>query len=100
MNIDASDLPLPREYRCPALEHAIHSVPADIAERAQQPVHRDQRAERVAVGVLVRGHYKARALAQALEHELASASEIGGAHSPVTSSISASRCIAFSLVSS
>jgi phosphoesterase RecJ-like protein len=33
MFIDASDLPLPREYRCPALEHAIHNVPADIAQR-------------------------------------------------------------------
>ncbi|HEX3693020.1 MAG TPA: DHH family phosphoesterase [Solirubrobacteraceae bacterium] len=33
MFIDSSDLPLPREYRCPALEHAIHSAPSDIAER-------------------------------------------------------------------
>jgi phosphoesterase RecJ-like protein len=33
MFIAASDLPLPREYRCPALDHAIHAVPADIAER-------------------------------------------------------------------
>jgi bifunctional oligoribonuclease and PAP phosphatase NrnA len=31
MFIDASDLPLPREYRCPALEQAIHAVPADTA---------------------------------------------------------------------
>jgi bifunctional oligoribonuclease and PAP phosphatase NrnA len=33
MFIDASDLPLPREYRCPALEHAIHAAPRDIAQR-------------------------------------------------------------------
>jgi bifunctional oligoribonuclease and PAP phosphatase NrnA len=33
MFISASDLPLPREYRCPALEHAIHAAPADIPER-------------------------------------------------------------------
>jgi phosphoesterase RecJ-like protein len=33
MFIAASDLPLPREYRCPTLEHAIHSAPADIAAR-------------------------------------------------------------------
>ncbi len=33
MFIDASDLPLPREYRCPTLEHAIHSAPPDIARR-------------------------------------------------------------------
>jgi phosphoesterase RecJ-like protein len=33
MFISPSDLPLPREYRCPALEHAIHAAPADIARR-------------------------------------------------------------------
>jgi bifunctional oligoribonuclease and PAP phosphatase NrnA len=33
MFISASDLPLPREYRCPALEHAIQAAPADIGER-------------------------------------------------------------------
>jgi bifunctional oligoribonuclease and PAP phosphatase NrnA len=33
MFIAKSDLPLPREYRCPGLEHAIQSAPADIGER-------------------------------------------------------------------
>jgi phosphoesterase RecJ-like protein len=33
MFISSSDLPLPREYRCPALEHAIQAAPADIGER-------------------------------------------------------------------
>ena len=33
MFISESDLPLPREYRCPALEHALQSAPADIGER-------------------------------------------------------------------
>jgi phosphoesterase RecJ-like protein len=33
MFIDSSDLPLPREYRCPALEQAIHTAPTDIAAR-------------------------------------------------------------------
>jgi phosphoesterase RecJ-like protein len=33
MFISASDLPLPREYRCPALEHAIHAAPGDIGQR-------------------------------------------------------------------
>jgi bifunctional oligoribonuclease and PAP phosphatase NrnA len=33
MFIASSDLPLPREYRCPALEHAIQAAPADISER-------------------------------------------------------------------
>ena len=33
MFIAESDLPLPREYRCPALEHAIQSAPGDIGER-------------------------------------------------------------------
>lgn len=33
MFIAGSDLPLPREYRCAALEHAIQSAPADIGER-------------------------------------------------------------------
>ena len=33
MFIGSSDLPLPREYRCPTLEHAIHAAPADIAQR-------------------------------------------------------------------
>src|ERR1700735_5912803 len=33
MFISPSDLPLPREYRCPALEHAIQAAPADIGER-------------------------------------------------------------------
>jgi phosphoesterase RecJ-like protein len=33
MFISSSDLPLPREYRCPALEHAIQAAPADIAQR-------------------------------------------------------------------
>jgi phosphoesterase RecJ-like protein len=33
MFIAASDLPLPREYRCPALEHAIQATPGDIARR-------------------------------------------------------------------
>jgi phosphoesterase RecJ-like protein len=33
MFIADSDLPLPREYRCAALEQAIHAVPADIARR-------------------------------------------------------------------
>jgi phosphoesterase RecJ-like protein len=32
MFISASDLPLPREYRCPALEHAIQAAPGDIGE--------------------------------------------------------------------
>ena len=33
MFIAPSDLPLPREYRCPALEHAIQAAPPDIEER-------------------------------------------------------------------
>jgi phosphoesterase RecJ-like protein len=33
MFISANDLPLPREYRCSALEHAIQAAPADIAQR-------------------------------------------------------------------
>ncbi|MGA9285309.1 MAG: DHH family phosphoesterase [Solirubrobacteraceae bacterium] len=33
MFISESDLPLPREYRCPALDHAIQSAPTDIGER-------------------------------------------------------------------
>jgi phosphoesterase RecJ-like protein len=33
MFLSPSDLPLPREYRCPALEHAIQAAPADIGER-------------------------------------------------------------------
>jgi bifunctional oligoribonuclease and PAP phosphatase NrnA len=33
MFIAPSDLPLPREYRCPALEHAIQAAPPDIRER-------------------------------------------------------------------
>jgi phosphoesterase RecJ-like protein len=33
MFISDSDLPLPREYRCPALDHAIQAAPADIGER-------------------------------------------------------------------
>jgi len=33
MFISDSDLPLPREYRCPVLEHAIQAAPADIGER-------------------------------------------------------------------
>ncbi|MGA7704873.1 MAG: DHH family phosphoesterase [Solirubrobacteraceae bacterium] len=33
MFISESDLPLPREYRCPALEHALQSPPEDIGER-------------------------------------------------------------------
>jgi phosphoesterase RecJ-like protein len=33
MFISPSDLPLPREYRCAALEHAIQAAPADIGER-------------------------------------------------------------------
>jgi phosphoesterase RecJ-like protein len=33
MFIAESDLPLPREYRCPALEHAIQVAPPDIGER-------------------------------------------------------------------
>src|SRR5450759_4983410 len=33
MFISPSDLPLPREYRCAALAHAIQAPPADIARR-------------------------------------------------------------------
>ena len=33
MFISDSDLPLPREYRCAALEQAIHTAPSDIAQR-------------------------------------------------------------------
>jgi phosphoesterase RecJ-like protein len=33
MFIAASDLPLPREYRCAALDHAIQAPPADIGRR-------------------------------------------------------------------
>ncbi len=33
MFIAQSDLPLPREYRCPALEHAIQAAPDDIGQR-------------------------------------------------------------------
>ena len=33
MFIAQSDLPLPREYRCAALEHAIQAAPADIGQR-------------------------------------------------------------------
>jgi bifunctional oligoribonuclease and PAP phosphatase NrnA len=33
MFIAPSDLPLPREYRCPALEHAIQAAPSDIGKR-------------------------------------------------------------------
>jgi bifunctional oligoribonuclease and PAP phosphatase NrnA len=33
MFIAQSDLPLPREYRCPTLEHALQAAPADIGQR-------------------------------------------------------------------
>jgi phosphoesterase RecJ-like protein len=33
MFIAPSDLPLPREYRCAALEHALQAAPADIGQR-------------------------------------------------------------------
>jgi bifunctional oligoribonuclease and PAP phosphatase NrnA len=33
MFIAPSDLPLPREYRCAALEHAIQAAPSDIGQR-------------------------------------------------------------------
>jgi bifunctional oligoribonuclease and PAP phosphatase NrnA len=33
MFIAPSDLPLPREYRCPELDHAIQAPPGDIGER-------------------------------------------------------------------
>ncbi len=33
MFISSSDLPLPREYRCPSLEHAIQAPPTNIGER-------------------------------------------------------------------
>jgi phosphoesterase RecJ-like protein len=33
MFIAPTDLPLPREYRCAALEHAIQAAPADIGQR-------------------------------------------------------------------
>ncbi len=33
MFLAPSDLPLPREYRCPALAHAIQAAPADIGQR-------------------------------------------------------------------
>jgi phosphoesterase RecJ-like protein len=33
MFIASSDLPLPREYRCSTLEHAIQAAPADIGQR-------------------------------------------------------------------
>ena len=42
-----------------------------LAQRPQHAVHRDERAERVAVGVLVRHEDEALALAQLVEHALA-----------------------------
>ncbi len=42
-----------------------------LAQRLQQPVHPHQRAERVAVGILVRGEHEALVLADAREHQLA-----------------------------
>jgi bifunctional oligoribonuclease and PAP phosphatase NrnA len=33
MFISPTDIPLPREYRCAALEHAIQAAPADIGQR-------------------------------------------------------------------
>ena len=49
-----------------------------LAERAQQALHRHQRAERVAVGVLVGCQHEAPILAQALEHLLADRRRPGG----------------------
>ena len=45
--------------------------PRVLAERAQHALHAHQRAERVAVGVLVRGEHEARVLADVREHPLA-----------------------------
>ncbi len=74
---------------------------AVLAERAQQPLHRDERAERVAVGVLVRGQHEALVLAQAGEHQLArllDRERVG--HQLPISSISSSTRNARSVVSS
>ena len=72
-----------------------------LAQRGEQPVHRDQRAQRVAVGVLVRREHKARVLAQALDHELAGRRRgLVAAHEPSISSIRALTRSARSVVSS
>jgi hypothetical protein len=42
-----------------------------LAHRAQHLLHRRERAERVAVGMLVRGEHEALAVAQLVEHERA-----------------------------
>ena len=47
------------------------NIAESLPSALEQALHRHQRAERVAVGVLVRGEHEARVLAQALEHQLA-----------------------------
>src|ERR1022692_3624702 len=75
-----------------------------LTERGQEAVHTDQRAERVAVGILVRGDDKASSLADPLQYEPACVLDrVGCAHrSPpsVSASIRASTRIARSVVSS
>ncbi len=47
------------------------NIAESLPSALQQPLHRHERAERVAVGVLVGGEHEALVLAQAREHELA-----------------------------
>jgi hypothetical protein len=78
-----------------------------LAQRAEQALHAHQRAERIAVGILVRGEHEALVLADAREHQLARCLRAlrvlhgdGIAHERPASSISSSTRIARSVVSS
>ncbi len=72
-----------------------------LAEGPHHPLHRDEGAERVAVGVLVCGKHEALVVADAIEHQLAQLlPRWATVHGSPISSISSSTRIARSVVSS
>ena len=76
------------------------NIAESLPSALQQALHRDQRAERVAVGVLVGGEHEARSSRDPLEHLLAGARARRLAHPAPISSISSSTRSARSMVSS
>ena len=71
-----------------------------LADRGEQLVHAHQRAQRIAVWVLMRGEHEARVLADPLQHLVAGRALADRAHESSISASSASTRSARSVVSS